>query len=79
MDRTCEGVPSILADDGQGVRFTTPDCGENFYLYYTQDQWLGTVRNAQRDSTPISVTYDDDQEGGPNTEDRVPRELHPVS
>ncbi|SPE38484.1 hypothetical protein SBA3_290015 [Candidatus Sulfopaludibacter sp. SbA3] len=78
MDRTCSGVPGILADDGQGVRFTTPDCGENFYLYYAQSEWLATVRTAQHDGTAISVGYDDDQQGGPNTEDRVPKDVHAI-
>lgn len=79
MDQTCSGVPQILADDGQGVRFTVPDCTDNFYLYYYQGEWLGTVRNAQRDGSLISISYDDDQEGGPNTEDRVPKDVHPIS
>ena len=78
MDRTCQGIPAISADDGGGVRFTLPDCSDTFYLYYTQDQWLGTVRNAQRDQTGISVSYDDDSTYGPNSEDKLARDIHPI-
>jgi hypothetical protein len=78
MDSTCQGIPAISADDGQGVRFTLPDCSVTFYLYYTQDQWLGTVRNAQRDGTAISVSYDDDSTYGPGNEDKRASDVHPI-
>jgi hypothetical protein len=78
MVQTICGVPSIVADDGAGFRFTLPSTSDSFYIFHG-GTWEPSVNAATQNGTNISVTYDDNVTFGPTNSDRQATDIHPVA